>query len=40
VGSGLFGEAFTLYELIGFVIVIAGVTLVLLERARPGPSAG
>ncbi|HTW76744.1 MAG TPA: DMT family transporter [Thermoplasmata archaeon] len=40
VGSGLFGEAFTLDELIGFVIVIAGVTLVLLERARPGPSAG
>ncbi len=38
VGSGLFGEPFTLYELAGFAIVLVGVTLVLLERARPAPA--
>jgi drug/metabolite transporter (DMT)-like permease len=39
VGSGFFAEPLTLYEIVGFVIVLVGVTLVLLERARPAAPA-
>jgi len=41
VGSGLYGEPFTLWEIAGVAIVLAGVSLVLWESARkstPGPS--
>ncbi|MGI0055634.1 MAG: DMT family transporter [Thermoplasmata archaeon] len=36
IGSGIFGEAVTLWEIVGFLIVVGGLTLVLREReARP-----
>jgi len=34
VGSGVFGEPVTLYELLGVAIVLGGVSLVLLDAAR------
>lgn len=34
VGSGFYGEPFTIWELAGVAIVLAGVTLVLRDRAR------
>jgi len=38
IGSGLFGEPVTVYELVGFLIVVVGVTLVLRHPARPAPA--
>lgn len=38
-GTGLFGEPVTVPEVAGFVIVLAGVTLVLREAGRPAPPA-
>lgn len=36
-GSGLYGEPVTLWEVAGFLIVIAGITLVLQSSARAPP---
>ncbi len=38
IGSGLFGEPVTAFEIIGFLIVISGVTLVLRYPLRPAAS--
>ncbi len=34
IGSGFFGEPVTAFEILGFLIVIAGVTLIVLESTR------
>jgi probable blue pigment (indigoidine) exporter len=34
VGSGFFGEPVTVWELVGFLIVVTGVTLVIWDRSR------
>ncbi len=39
IGSGVFGEAITVYEVLGFAIVLVGITLVLRDRLRPERSA-
>jgi len=34
VGTGLYGEPITIWEIAGVAVVLAGVTLVLLDSAR------
>jgi probable blue pigment (indigoidine) exporter len=34
VGSGFFGEPVTVWEIVGFVVVVTGVTLVIWDRSR------
>jgi drug/metabolite transporter (DMT)-like permease len=34
IGSGFFGEAISLWEVVGFLVVILGVTLIILESSR------
>lgn len=34
IGTGFFGEAITWWEIVGFVIVLGGVTLIILESSR------
>lgn len=38
IGSGLFGEALTVWEVLGFLVVVAGVTLVTVEKERAPPA--
>jgi len=38
-GSGLFGEPITVWEVVGFVLVVAGLSLVFTSNERAGPSA-
>jgi drug/metabolite transporter (DMT)-like permease len=38
IGSGFFGEPVTLEEILGFLIVIAGVTLVIRSPPHPAPT--
>ena len=35
IGTGVFGEPLTIWEVAGFLIVVAGVTLVVRDRSRP-----
>jgi hypothetical protein len=39
IGSGLFGEPITVWEVAGFAIVLAGVTLVLRGSPAPPPAS-
>ncbi|HYA54317.1 MAG TPA: EamA family transporter, partial [Thermoplasmata archaeon] len=39
-GSGLFGEAITVGEVLGFVLVVVGLSLVFASGGRRGPGAG